>query len=230
MKEEFLELKKDIVSLLHKDNIVSILIYGTALNSDTAANDLDIVIVVKNVDVNLKELFALLAKRYASLDFNVYSQSEILGDLSYYTREFKLEYLSKGLCIYGENILKAEFSKVTLFRYKQSILIRSIEHLQSVRQKYYSTSTPEDKKLLYLKKYFLRISKNILLFNQVFNHSEVNSIDKTEIFKKLVEIEMFEFSPDIDSITKLDDYFSLFHLIDEALIRCKRRFDINKLY
>ncbi len=230
MNEKFLKLKKEISSIPDKDNLVSVLIYGSILdnkNNRNTINDLDIIIVVKKVDSTLNNLFKLLLNKYKNIDFNVYSYEEILNDLSFYTREFKLEYLAKGLCIYGKNIFHDEFLKVNNYEYKQSILIRSIEHLQMVRQKYFSSSLNYNQKFDYLKKYFIRISKNILLFCGVDNYSSVNKLDKNEIFKKLITIGMFDVLPDIDNIKKLDEYFNLFNIISKVLIRCKKDFDLQ---
>ena len=226
MKEEFLRLQQEIKYLACAENILCVLVYGTIVNDSSTANDLDIIIVVKNVDSTLNELFKVLSKKYKNLDFNVYSQEEILNDLSFFTREFKLEYLAKGLCVYGENLFKKEFLKVTLYEYKQSILIRSIEYLQIVRQKYFSTALNSKEKLYFLEKYFLRISKSILLFKKVDNHSSVNSLNKDEIFKKLITIGVFDLLPDINNVKSIDEYFNLFYILSEALIKCKKEFSI----
>ena len=108
MDESILKLQKDILSLHCRDGLVSILIYGSIISDESAAKDIDIIIVVKKVDFTINSLFELLASRYSDLDFNVYSYKEILSGLSFYTREFKLEYIAKGLCIYGENIFQDE--------------------------------------------------------------------------------------------------------------------------
>src|SRR3989344_2104068 len=140
MTEKLSEFQREVSSLPGKENTVCVLVYGTMATDSDIANDLDIVIVVKKVDFGLNALFELLSRQSKNLDFNVYSHEEILNDLSYYTREYKLEYLAKGVCIFGTNIFLEEFEKVNKFRYRQSILIRSIEHLQMVRQKYFFSS------------------------------------------------------------------------------------------
>lgn len=225
MTEEFLRLQKEILILPCKDNLVSILIYGAMLTDRNTAHDLDIIIVVKKVDSTLNSLFELLSGRYKNLDFNVYSFEEILNDLSFFTREFKLEYLTKGVCIYGENIFVDEFKKVNNYKYKQSILIRSIEHLQMVRQKYFSVVISYDQKFNFLKKYFLRISRNILLFSGTDNHSSVNNISQNEIIQKLVNVGMFDTLPNVDNVKTIDEYFNLFDIISKVLIKCKQKFD-----
>ena len=225
MTEEFLQLQKEISSLLYKDNLVSVLVYGSILESKDTTNDLDIIIVVKKVDSSLSDLFSLLSYKFKNLDFNIYSYEVIFGGLSFYSREFKLEYLAKGLYIYGENILKNELQKVNNYQYKRSILIRSIEHLQIVRQKYFSSSLSDNQKFELLRKYFMRISKNILLFNGVGDHTFMNDLEQNAIFNKLIEIKMFDIFPKIDNNTKLDNLFAQFYILSEALIKCKKGFE-----
>lgn len=224
MREEFLRLKKEIQSFSFKENIVCLLLYGSIIFNDKNSEDLDGIVVVKKVDSTLNDLFILLRGRYKKLDFNIYSYEEVVGNLSFYTREFKLEYLAEGLCLYGENIFKDEFKKIDRYRYRHSILIRSIEHLQMVRQNYFNSSS-DDLKIKYLKKYFLRISKNILLFKGIENHTSVNNLNQDEIMEKLVRLGMFNNIPGKSATESLDEIFNLFSLISEALLKCKKEFE-----
>jgi len=170
MSEEFLNLKNDIKSLDSNRNIICLLLFGSVLFDSNNAKDFDIIIVVKKVDPGLKELIALFSSRYEKVDFDIFTQKKMIKNLSFYTREFKLEYLAKGLCVYGKNIFIDMWKKVNRYEYKQSLLIRNIEYLQLVRQKYYSSEN-ELVKLAYLKKYFLRISKSVLLYWGIDDHS-----------------------------------------------------------
>jgi len=225
MSEELLRLQKDISSLPHSDNLVSIVVYGSIITNESKAQDLDIIVVVQKVNTSLSHLFKLLYERYSTIDFNVYSYAEILSTVSFYTREFKLEYLQKGLCIYGANIFQDEFLKVDANKYRRSILIRSIEYLQMVRQKYFSRSLTDAQKFEYLKKYFLRICKSILLFCGRHDHSSVNKMTQVEILEDLVAMRVFDTLPDIESIENKNDLFNLFSIISDALMKCKKEFD-----
>ncbi len=221
MLEEFIELKKDIESLTEKENIISFLLYGSMLTDRNNANDLDGVIIVKKVDGSLKSLFKLLENKYKKLDFNIYSEEEVLNNLSYYTREFKLEYLSKALCLYGKNILEDKSLEVSSFSYKQSILIRSIEHLQLVRQKYFLSSVSDDIKLAYFNKYLIRICKNILLFKGLYSYINVNNLSEREIIIKISEIKHFNIFNSLENIKSPEDYILLFNILSKILIKLK---------
>lgn len=225
MTEKIAELQKEIEYLPSRENLVSVLVYGTMITESDFANDLDIVIVVNQVNTSLNALINILTKYSQNLDFNVYTHKELVNNLSYFTREFKLEYLAKGVCIYGSNIFEQEFKKVDNFKYRQSILIRSIEHMQMMRQKYFSPSFSPEQKFNYLKKYFLRISKNILLFKGVDSHTSVNKLSDGDVMKKLYNLGMFSSVPNLENIVDADEYCGLFDLISDALIRCKKEFD-----
>jgi len=229
MTEKLLQLQKDISSLPCRENLVSVLAYGTTVSNRDIADDLDIVIVARKVDSFLGVLFELLSSGFKNLDFNVYSEEEFSNSLSYYTREFKLEYLAKGFCIYGINIFEQEYKKVNKYSYRQSILIRSIEHLQMVRQKYFSVFLEPDQKLYYLKKYFFRISKNILLFKGICDHSSVNNMTDGEIMGNLFDLGVFSVLPNLEEVKTLEGYFNLFDIISVVLIKCKKEFDSQSL-
>lgn len=229
MSEEFLKLKNDIESLLLQDNLVSFLLYGSVLTSRNNAYDLDGIIIVKKVDDSLKSLFKLLENKYKKLDFNIYTEDEILSNLSFYTREFKLEYLAKSLCLYGNNILEQEFLKVDNFKYRQSILIRSIEHMQLVRQKYFLSLDPDSVKLVYLKKYLIRICKNILLFKGAYNHTEVNLLEEDEIEKVLAEHEILLSSISLKDLNSAEEYFISIQSLSSVLVKCKEELNYERV-
>ena len=168
MRKELIKLQNNILLTSSKDNIICVLIYGSILNDDYIANDLDAIIVVKKVDSTLKDIFILFSNTFKKLDIHIYSQDEISKGISFYTREFILEYLSKdGICIFGENIFKYEFSKINYFQYRESMLIRAVERLQMVRKKYFLSTDNNDEKIKYINKYFLRLAKNILILERI---------------------------------------------------------------
>jgi len=147
-----------------------------------------------------------------------------VGNLSFYTRESKLEYLAKGLCVYGKNIFIDMWKKVNRYEYKQSLLIRNIEYLQLVRQKYYSSES-ELVKLAYLKKYFLRISKSVLLYWGIDDHSSVNRLNDDEIKEKLSQMKVINKKLNVARDQTLDHLFKDFEILSIALIKCKKELD-----
>jgi len=226
MTEDLLSLQKEILALPVKDNLKCFLVYGSIL-TDSKANDFDAIVIVEKVDSALNGLFKIISNRYNKLDINIYTYAEILENISFLTREFKLEYLSKGVCLYGENILKNEYWKINDYKYKQSMFIRSIERLQMVRQKYFLSSTDPEEKLNYLKKYFFRISKSLLILNGVEKDSTVQILNQDKVNQKLFDIGMFDFLPNTEETKTVDEYFDLFNLIGKALIKCKKDLDLH---
>jgi hypothetical protein len=222
MKKDFSILKKEIKNLKNIDNILSVVIYGSALSNKKKVNDLDGIVVVKDVNFSVLDLFNLFTSRYEKLDFNIYTKEELLNKVSFYTREFKLEYLAKGNCIYGENLLKKEYLKVSKFEYRHSLLIRTIEHLQMVRQKFLTSRIDDTQKRVFLEKYFWRISRNLLLFKGGYNHASVNKLTQKEVLKKLNDLNLYDIIPKINSSISLNEFFNYFKLINEAIIRCKK--------
>lgn len=225
MNEELLRLQRDLSSLRCKNELVSVVIYGSTIYASSVANDLDIIIVVKKINSDLCELFDSLFKKYKNIDFNLYTYQEITNGLSYFTREFKLEYQAEGICLFGENILKNEFNKISEYSYKRSILIRSLEHLQMVRKVYFSQSFDDTYKMKYLEKYFQRISKNILLFNSVGNHASINKLKTKEVVQKLIDEKIIINDLLINDMPNMHEYLELFEVIGEYFIKCKNEFE-----
>ncbi len=215
-------IKKEIKSLEIASNIVCLILYGSVTTNAENPDDLDGIIVVKEITPALDELFYLLKLHFTKLDFNIYSKYEVENNISYFTREFKLEYLAKGLCILGENIFMSIYSLVTEKQYKFSLLVRSIEHLQLVRQKYFFGLKSEEEKYKYLKKYLVRISKNILLFYGKFTHTTVNELTDSQVFKELYVSKVFDRIIVINSVTLSKDLLTLFSFIENALYRMRK--------
>lgn len=228
MKRDFVVFKKEIKNLNSKDNILSVVIYGSAISNKKKVGDLDGIIIVKKVDSSLSDLFNLLNTKYDKLDFNIYSEEELINKISFYTREFKLEYLAKGTCIFGQNLLKKEFSKINQYEYRNSLLIRTIEHLQLVRQKFLTSNLDDNQKRAYLEKYFWRISRNLLLFKGGYNHASVNKLTQKEVLKKLYMLKLYDFVPNINSKLALNELFDCFALINQAIIECRKEIVDNR--
>lgn len=224
MTRELKRLGKEISMLSGSENIVSVVVYGSIIGGIETAKDFDVVIIVKKIKQDLEKLFELFLRRKKNLDFNIYTLKEIQSKLSYFTREYKLEYLAKGECIFGKNIFIEEFKKVREFEYKQSILIRSIEHLQMTRQKYFSSLFDHDQKLKYLEKYFFRISKNLLLFRGLENHSSVNKLSRKNLFQRLYDAEILDVELSPRNAFSAEDYLFLFNKISDVLIQYKKDF------
>lgn len=221
MRNKIRFLQNQIQNLDIANDLICVLLYGSAVSDSKNYNDLDGIIVVKKVTPELSSLFRLLEEHFAKLDFNIYTEYEVKNRISYLTREFKLEYLAKGICIFGKNIFATLYQSVTQKEYRLSIFIRSVEHLQMVRQKYFFGLKTEEEKFKYLYKYFFRISKNILLFYGKFTHITVNKLTNAEVLKELYDTYLFDRILDIEKVKKSDQLLSLFALIEEVIYKMK---------
>ncbi|TSC52671.1 MAG: hypothetical protein LiPW41_41 [Parcubacteria group bacterium LiPW_41] len=220
------KLKKEVSGLSCAKNIKCFLLYGSILNKESV-NDFDAVVIVEKIDKNIRELFRLLATKHKKLDINLYTQDEVENNLSYFTREFKLEYLADGLCIIGINIFKEKFSEVTRFEYEQSMLIRSIERLQIVRQNFFLNTLSSQDKRAYIEKYFLRISRNILILQGIGDNAFVNNLKKEDVERNMRVLGTPSLPPNIFSREMdIDVFYEIFDsTISWGLMKCKRDFD-----
>lgn len=158
-------------------------------------------------------------KKFVNPDVLVYKYNEIIQDLSYFKREFILEYLSKGLCLYGTNILKTKFEKITNKQYRESIVIRSAEHLQKVRTLYYNNSVDVEYKRNVIEKYIIRLSRNIIMLNGINTYDKLEMLSNEEVLDILYDNYLINHRcNDFDNSQKsLEYYFKLFNLIANNL-------------
>lgn len=224
MQDRINSLKKSLQSAPSIKGVRCFVLYGSYIRGEDNFDDLDGVLVVEKVDDSLAEIFSLLKDKFKKLDINIYSTEEVLNGLSFYTREFKLEYLAKGVAVIGENIFIKEYQKISVFQYKRSILIRSIEHVQMVRQKYFFGSLSELEKKKFLIKYFYRISKNILLFLGEENHTTVNELKFKDISERL---KLEHYSKEGIDITNLSikEIFNKFEALEKKLFFLKSKLE-----
>lgn len=221
MNNKIKTIREEINRLSSIDNLVCVLLYGSVITDSDRPEDLDGIVIVKNVDSQLTEFFDLLHQHFNKLDFNVYTENEVKSGISYFTREFKLEYLAKGECLYGENIFVEMYSKVADSQYKLSIFIRTVEHLQMARQKYFFGLKNEEEKSKYLKKYFLRITKNILLFYRQHDHTSANQLNDRDLFRQMYELKLFDSEIGFHNLKTSDEIFMKFHYLEKLIYRMK---------
>ncbi len=216
-------LKKEIEQLPCRDNIACFLLYGSILKKKKF-EDVDIIIVVKDIKINIDSLFTLVYTKFPKPDFHLYSVEEIESNLSFFTREYVMEYLAKALCVFGENPFKTKFNEVTHFQYQQSLLVRSIEHVQMVRKVFFSQKCDYGYKEYYLKKYFNRLAKNLLLFRGICDYERVNTLSEKKVIKILVENKILKRSYSSRNFSKnnLSNLFEVFCEMGKNLILCKR--------
>lgn len=222
---DFRRFKREVSRLNCRRNIRCLLFYGTILKKCAKVNDVDVIVVLKDIKSDSSALFELLFKEFENVDFHVYSIDEIEGGLSYFTREYITEYLSKGYCIYGENVFKTLYKKVTRRQYRRSILIRSIEHVQMVRKVLFSKKYSLPYKYFFLRKYIIRLSKNILLFKRIMNYDDLSVLTDTQILSTMKSYGLIPVNSTLSPIKSrmgLVQDFRLFCDISSNLITCKK--------
>jgi len=157
----------------------------------------------------------------------LYLQKEIDTDLSFFTREYVLEYLSKGLCICGKNIFKNKFEKIIETEYQKSILIRSTEHTQMVRKVFFSNIYSNEYKLKYIKKYILRLSVNILLFYKIKPYAELSILPYLEVMRLMKENLFIE--SEVVKLDSLKESFGVFCIISSNLVGARFKLEDSSL-
>jgi hypothetical protein len=105
-------------------------------------------------------------------------------------------------------------------------MIRSIEYIQNVRLKYLTSFLDDSQKIKYMKKYFIRICKGLLLFYDYDTHTSVNKLSDLEVINKVVSLGILESKPKSFDKINVDDLFNCFKLLDKAVI--KSRVDFKK--
>lgn len=221
------KISADISKFPCASNITCIFLYGSIYKKIHKADihDTDMTIVIKDDKVDITPLLVFLEKYFENLDFHIYTNAEIKNDLSFFTREFVLEYVTKGLCIYGKDILHEQYKKVTKEQYIESIFIRSVEYLQLVRKVYYSNNHSFEYKLAYLKKYATRLARCIILIKGYALWDELERMPPDQIisllFKKKHLPQEFKIEAK-DSKMSLGYYYRLFCYIGNNLHEIRR--------
>ena len=209
-------------------NVSSIVLYGSMYKKifEIDIHDTDLIIVVKDPQNDFSELFIYLRGIFKNLDFHIYTEKEIEANIPFHTREYVLEYLAKGICLYGENCFPGLYKKVTSEQYKQSIFIRTIAHIQMVRHVYFSNKHNFEYKIFYLKKYIQRIGKNMLLFLDVSDYDSLERISAEHLFSELTKNGLITKSPTegFNDFKLLDFYYHIFCDLSEKIILLKEKF------
>lgn len=226
MSDLILNLKEDLKKIDCIKNIECVILFGSAVYNFDCAKDLDIIIVVKKIDHKIKDLFFLFEKYKIKIDFDLFTVEEIRNNLSFYNREFKLEYLAKGIPIIGNNIFIEEYKNINIYSYKNSILVHLIDYLQKIRLSYFG-HFDEIEKISYLRKYYFRILKGVLLFYGVGDHTYVNNLKDEDVVLRIQDLG-FSINTSINFLN-LNDLFDRFQTVGEIIVICMKDLKNNYL-
>ncbi len=220
------KLSREIPLLGCSENIKCFLLYGSLLNKNLGdKKDSDIIVVLKDMGADQKELADFIYNNLPNPDLHVYSSEEVESDLAFYTREYILEYLSKGYVLYGENVFKKKFSQVAKKQYCESILIRSFAHVQMVRKTYFNTNHNLEYKSSYTKKYIIRLSKNILLFKGLETYDKLDILSDEQVVEIIQKNDLLDAGYRFNDNTQpLEYFFRLFCDLGHNLIDFQNEF------
>lgn len=224
-KKVLTQLRKELALLPSSGNIKCFLLYGSIFKKKQAEiKDTDIIIILNDVSANVDDLFTFIYKNFPNPDFHLYSMDEIENDVSFFTREFVLEYLSKAFCLYGENVLIDTFQSVTNQQYKESLFIRSIEYVQMVRKVHYSEKYELSYKQSFQKKYVVRLSRSILLFKGLVSYDELDTLSDDQILDLLIRKNLLleQVHPGGIESWSFEDCYKVFCKIANTLKDCKK--------
>ncbi|MEI7512319.1 MAG: hypothetical protein WCK01_02560 [Candidatus Uhrbacteria bacterium] len=227
-KKEIVRLKKGLSQLPCIDNVECFLLYGSIFKKKRSdIKDTDIIIVLKDIRRNVDGLFCYIFKNFPNPDFHVYDVKEIERGTAFLTREYVMEYLSDALCLYGTNPFIKTYNDVSRLQYRRSVLIRSIEHVQMTRKVFYSKRHHVEYKLTYLRKYIVRLAKNLILFKGISSHAELDGLAYGYIMNILQKNGMLEKQRRILGVGEaaLQANYDLFCSLSSNLIQCKEELD-----
>jgi 8-oxo-dGTP pyrophosphatase MutT (NUDIX family) len=208
-------------------DVASIVLYGSMYKKifEVDIHDTDLIIVVKDTSKDFSELFTYLRTIFKNLDFHIFTEEEVSNSIAFYTREYVLEYLSKGISLYGKNPFVDLYADVTPQQYKESIFIRTVAHVQMTRKIYLSNEANYEYKMSYLKKYIQRIGKNMLLFLEVTDYDSLEKISTEHLFNELIRNELITKSSveGFNDLKPLDFYYNILCDLSDKLILFRKK-------
>lgn len=226
-----MQIQQQLGCLSCANDISSIILYGSMYKKifEVDIQDTDFIIVVKDITKDYGELFKYMEQTFKNLDFHIYTIEELDEKVAFYTREYVLEYLSKGITLWGNNPFISMYEGITTHDYKRSILIRTIAHVQMVRKVYFSNKSNFDYKMLYLKKYILRIGKNILLSSGKYDYDTLDKMSTDQIFKELSENNFIKKAQTegFNELKPIEFFYNIFCDLSDNITNIKKELDFQ---
>ncbi len=99
-----------------------------------------------------------------------------------------------------------------------------------VRKVYFSEKHTAEYKLHFLKKYIVRLSRNILLFKNITSYDHLDTISADQLLEILKQHNLLakDYDWPIDDSKTIEYYYGLFCEISVNLIDCKKELDSKK--
>jgi hypothetical protein len=153
----------------------------------------------------------------------------VTKNVAFYSREYVLEYLSKGICLYGSNPFVDLYKNVTHEQYKNSIFIRTVYHVQTVRKVYLSQINTFEYKLNYLKKYIQRIGKNILMFMGLAEYDSLEKVSAEFLLSELIKHKLIKSAETegFNDLKPLEYYYNIFTDLSNNLPELRKNIRVD---
>ncbi|MCX6716488.1 MAG: hypothetical protein NTV72_01025 [Candidatus Taylorbacteria bacterium] len=214
-------IKENIKKQEFSKKVCCFIIFGSSIRTTGTPKDSDIAIVLNDLDVDVNEISSFIFDNFINPDFTIYLKDEIESKLPFVdvgNGFFALNYLARGICIYGKNIFKEKLEKIDVVKYKESLLTKAFEYILRLRIVYFSQKYDESYKFDYFQKYVTRLIRMILLYREYLNYDNIDNFTRVELLEyaklKSIFIENYNFG----SIS-LNDYLKMFKEADKYIIK-----------
>lgn len=131
---------------------------------------------------------------------------------------FAMEYFANGISLFGENIFIEELSKVGKAKLKESYLNKIFEYIIRIRVAYISKKTTYEYKMWHLYKYTIRLSIDILLYEEYIVYGDLKKLTKFEILSLCKKHDIISNNTKVD-FENLENMYELFQEINLYVVR-----------
>lgn len=187
MNADFEKVKLRLPDQSFAKDIVCFIVFGSSVTNHTMGmlpDDVDVCVVVKNRDADLFQICNFIFSSFKKPDFRVYFQDEIDSNLPFMDvgiGVFAMEYFANGISLFGENIFIEKSSKIGKTKLRESYLNKIFEYIIRIRVAYISKNSTYEYKMWHLRKYIIRLSIDILLYNGHIRYNDLKKLSKHDI-------------------------------------------------
>lgn len=187
MNADFENVKLKLPDQSFAKDIVCFIVFGSSVTNHTmgmAPDDVDVCVVVKNRDADLFQISDFTFSSFKKPDFRIYFQDEIDSNLPFMDvgiGVFAMEYFANGISLFGENIFIKKSSKIGRAKLRESYLNKIFEYIIRIRVAYISKNLTYEYKMWHLRKYIIRLSIDILLYNGHIRYNDLKKLSKHDI-------------------------------------------------
>lgn len=206
-------------------DIHSFVIFGSSTRRPGSPKDTDICLVLKNPHSNQEAISKFIFNTFINPDITIYLKEEVESSLPFTdigNGVFALEYLSRGICIFGDNIFKNKMTGIDLSKYYESLLVKAFEYVLRLRTVFFSEKYDSSYRFTYFEKYVTRLTRMVLLYKNYVNYDSVESLTRVELLSLAKNKGILKGEYDFNLIT-FNDYFRMFEEVNKYLIGIKEQ-------